>query len=151
MLSGLPPEEAAFYGGEENLISDLPMLWEEKTEPGIDGSRAEYAKFMRRLLSVNMCILRTQRAKATNSVFFLKKPNGKLRFIISALMANAWCLPPRSVDLGGPCAVAGMQVATEDPKVKSFFGSKSDLSDFYFQIGVPEELMELFGLPPLMS
>ena len=90
-------------------MSELPMLWKEEAEPGIGGTREEYAKFMRRLLKLNMCILRTGRAKATNSVFFLRKPDGRLRFIISALRANELLLKPEYCDLAGPQVLTGIQ------------------------------------------
>ena len=54
-------------------MSELPMLRKEEAEPGIGGTREEVVKFMRRLLMLNIRILRTGRAKATNSVFFSEK------------------------------------------------------------------------------
>ena len=60
-----------------------------REEEGCGGSRQEYAKFMRRLVDVRMVRLGQNRAKATNSIFLLRNPNGKGRFIISAPQANA--------------------------------------------------------------
>ena len=85
------------------------MLWERQAEESVGGSRQEYAKFMKRLISVNMVRLGETRAKATNSIFFLRKPNGKLRFIISALKANELLIRPEYVDLGGPQVVGSIQ------------------------------------------
>ena len=85
------------------------MLVDVQDDESCGGSRQEYAKFMRRLIGVSMVRLGTSRAKATNSIFFLKKPNGKQRFIISALRANAMLLRPDYVDLRGPQSIAGVQ------------------------------------------
>ena len=85
------------------------MLVDVQDDESCGGSRQEYAKFMRRLIVVNMVRLGVSRAKATNSIFFLRKPNGKQRFIISALRANALLLKPDYVDLGGPQTIAGIQ------------------------------------------
>ena len=85
------------------------MLMDVKDEEICGGSRQEYAKFMRRLISVNMVRVGKERAKATNSIFFLRKPNGKQSFITSALRANALLCRPEYVDLGGPQTIAAIQ------------------------------------------
>ena len=108
-MQGLPQAEKEFYEDEANLVSDLPMLWDQPKEEGIGGSRQEYAKFMKRLIEVDMVEMGMKRAKATNSIFFLRKPNGKLRFIISALRANELLARPEYVDLGGPQVIAACQ------------------------------------------
>ena len=109
ILRGLPREEKEFYAKEENLVNQTPMLYDVQDDESYGGSRQEYAKFMRRLVGVNMVRLGKGRAKATNSIFFLRKGNGKQRFIISALRANAMLNKPDYVDLGGPQTIAAIQ------------------------------------------
>ena len=109
ILRGLPREEKEFYAKEENVVNQTPMLYDVQDDESCGGSRQEYAKFMRRLVGVNMVRLGKGRAKATNSIFFLRKGNGKQRFIISALRANAMLNKPDYVDLGGPQTIAAIQ------------------------------------------
>ena len=67
---------------------------------------------MRRLVHVDVVRLGRNRAKATNSTLFLRKPSGKQRSIISALKANAMLKKPDYVGLRGAQIIAGIQVKT---------------------------------------
>ena len=120
------------------------MVYEPEMEEEIGGARQECAKFIQSLLKVNMCMLLRSKAEATNSIFFLRRPNGKLRFIIAAFKANMCLIKPEYIDLGGPRCVAALQ-STKPP----MYSSKSDLSDAGFHWRVPVWVWEYLGLPVL--
>ena len=76
----------------------------------------------------------------------MKKTDGRLRFILSALHGNAMLKRPGHTDLAGPESIASVQLPTLPA-----FAAKSDLSDAFFHWESPEWLWDYCGLPPVMS
>ena len=100
LLEILPPELAEFYRHETNVISGLPLLVEVEFPWSKGGGDAEYAKFVCRLLASDMVALGENEPKQVNPTFFVRKPNGKQRFIINAKPANSRHVRPARAGCG---------------------------------------------------
>lgn len=141
MLDVFPIGMAEFYSKAENLMSPIPMLADVKVFESKGGTDVEYSKLILSFLEVGMVDFSPRRPRVVNPIFFLVKPNKKLRFIMAALLTNALMVKPKSVGLGGPIAVASTQSEGGPPGM-----AKSDLSDAFFNILMPDWLCDFFGM-----
>ena len=152
-LDLLPPDIAAAYSESEShklLRSPTEVLFRDHLHPlptvRVAGERHEYVALLKRMLTQGM-IRFTSRPKAVNGIFAVAKDVDSDRVIIDARQCNRLFKDSPHVALPGPSHLVQMHV----PKGAIMFMSKSDLSNFYHHLGVPEWLQPYFALPPLTS
>jgi hypothetical protein len=141
MLSALPPDKATLYSGPSRLVLDTPRP--VNRSPRVFGSHREYVALIRRLLSVGMASLTTH-PQVVNGVFCVPKDTKEDRLIIDAVFANAHFVEPIKVQLPDPSHLARLML---DPIHKGpVYVAKSDLSNFYHHIALPEWIRPYFCL-----
>jgi len=114
--------------------------------PRVAGSHAEYVRLIGRLLEQGMVSF-THAPKAVNGVFTVAKDDDTDRLIIDAQPANRLFVDPPHVNLPDPSHIVQLQVG----KGEIMFTGKSDLSNFYHHLGLPDWLQPYFALPPLSA
>lgn len=114
--------------------------------PRVAGSRAEYVRLIGRLRSQGMVSF-TATPKAVNGVFTVGKDADSDRLIIDAQPANRLFVDPPHVSLPDPSHLVQMQV----PAGFTLFAGKSDLSNFYHHLGLPQWMQPYFSLPSLTA
>ena len=151
MLSILPADVAASY--EE---ANLPQLLRSAAvvhtlnfthplrAPRVAGSRAEYVQLVGRMQRVGMLGF-TAAPLAVNGVFAVAKDSESDRLIIDAQPANRLFIDSPHVSLPGPSHLVQLHV----PAGCTMYTAKSDLSNFYHHIGLPDAMQPYFALPPL--
>lgn len=102
----------------------------------------EYLKLVRRMLDCGMVRL-TSKPKVVNGLFCLPKPDGTLRLIVDARPANALFVDAPPIELPTPDLLCKLEPTSP------FYVAKSDISDFYHSIALPEWMCPYFCLPPL--
>jgi len=147
----LPPDVAAAYTSGPSaalLRSPAEVFTLDFTQPlrrpRIAGSRAEYVKLVARLARAGMVGF-TAAPKAVNGVFAVGKDADADRLIIDAQPANRLFVDSPRVSLPDPSHLVQLQV----PKGHTMYVGKSDLSNFYHHLGLPEWMQPYFALPPL--
>lgn len=130
--------------------------------PRVGGSRTEYISLLRRLMELDMLDF-TMTPLCVNGVFTVAKDADSDRLIIDAQPANrVWCEPPH-VQLPNPshlirlCVPTHMSAQSNHKKGAHQHSSgehtmcvaKSDLSNYYHQLRLPEHWRPFFCLPPL--
>jgi hypothetical protein len=151
LVSVLPPEMAAIYSKpfDPSLMRDPLNIFELNAAsplrpPRIAGSRSEYVKLVGRLLRSGM-ISFTSRPLAINGIFTVGKDADSDRLIIDAQPANRLFVDSPHVSLPDPSVLAQLQV----PPGTHMFVGKSDLSNYYHYLGLPEWMRPYFCLPAL--
>jgi hypothetical protein len=148
LLSNLPSEIAAAYGvggsvlSHALLASTTAAAAPRARRANVFGARSEYVRLLRRMLDIGM-INFTDNPKAINGLFCVPKPDGTLRLILNAKPANDLFGTPPHVQLSTPDVVAGLAV----PNGKRVFVGKTDLSDMYHSVRMPEAYWDYFALP----
>lgn len=112
--------------------------------PRVAGSRPEYVKLVQRAHSLGMFGF-TADPKAVNGVFAVGKDADSDRLIIDAQPANRLFVDSPHVALPNPSHLVQIQV----PQGAKMYSGKTDLSNFYHHLGMPECMREYFALPPL--
>lgn len=147
----LPPDIAATYHSSsasallrsrfdvDALNADAPLR-----SPRVAGSRHEYIKLVARLHAQRM-ISFTSSPKSVNGVFTVGKDDDHDRLIIDAQPANRLFIDPPHIGLPDPSHLVQIQVPTDT----IMFVGKSDLSNYYHHLGMPEWMQPYFALPPL--
>jgi hypothetical protein len=151
MLSVLPPEVASQYSAAQHTallrpsIAVLTMNFlDPLPQPKVAGSRSEYLKLLDRMRAVGMTGM-TSAPKAVNGVFAVAKDESTDRVIIDARFANRLFIDSPHVALPGPAHLVQLMVPTD----AVMYSGKSDLSNYYHHLGVPEWLQPYLALPPL--
>ena len=149
ILSLLPGELAADYAQPAQLLRDpisvaLLNLARPLPPPRVSGSRSEYVRLLLRMQAVGM-IAFTRAPKAVNGLFAVEKDADADRLIIDAQPANRLFADPPHVSLPNPSHLVQLQVEAGS----KMYLAKSDLSNFYHQLRLPEEWQPYFALPPL--
>jgi len=150
LLSVLPEPLAAQYAGPSSALlrSSTAVLTMDflkpLRKPRVAGSRAEYVRLIARLKSLGMLGF-TAAPKAINGVFTVGKDQETDRLIIDAQPANRYFVDSPHVDLPNPSHLVQMAV----PAGEAMFAGKSDMSNFYHHLGVPEWMQPYLALPPL--
>lgn len=159
MVSVLPPSVAAMYSEPQSpppfpcssssiLRSDyevwvLDQLCPLKP-PRVGGSRFQYVKLIGRMSSE--CMLGfTLYPRCVNGVFTVGKDADSDRFIVDAQPANRRFTDSPVVLLPDPSHIVQLHVQSG----ASMFVGKSDLSNLYHHLGLPEWMQPYFALPPL--
>jgi hypothetical protein len=84
-------------------------------------------------------------AQAVNGPFTVAKATDTDRLIIDARFASVLFVDPPHVPLCGPSHLVQLHL----PPGARMYTAKSDLSNFYHHLGLPEWLQPYFALPPL--
>ena len=144
ILDALPPPLADLYSGPSpRLLLDQPRP--VNRTPRVFGSHSEYLKLVRRLWRIGM-ITFTITPKVINGVFAVPKDEQEDRFIIDAVFANAHMVEPQKSHLPDPSHLSKLVLQQPGP----LYVVKSDLSNFYHHLALPEWLQPYFclvGLP----
>ena len=112
----------------------------------VAGSRTEYTKLIGRMLEAGM-IRFTSTPRAVNGVFTVGKDADADRLIIDAQPANRLFVDSPHVALPNPSHLTQLRV----PRGARLQSGKSDLSNFYHHLGLPEWMVDYFALPPLTA
>jgi hypothetical protein len=148
----LPPDRALLYSdaqhGASLLRPPMDILALDLAAPlkpaRVAGARQEYVKLIRRMLRLGM-VRMTSQPKAVNGVFTVGKDADSDRLIIDAQPANRLFVDSPHVALPNPSHLVQLRV----PVGERMYVGKSDLSNFYHHLGLPEWLVNYFALPPL--
>lgn len=161
LVNVLPPEMAARYAHAPpatgpastppSLLRSAADVWTlDQTAPlkpaRVVGSRSEYCKLVHRMLQQGMLSF-TANPKAVNGVFTVGKDAESDRLIIDAQPANRLFIDSPHVSLPDPSHLVQLRV----PEGSLMFVGKSDLSNYYHHLGLPEWMQPYFALPPLTA
>lgn len=162
LINVLPPEMAARYARAPPAVSQSSPAAPSLLRPSADvwtlnqtaplkparvvGSRSEYCKLVQRMLQQGMLSF-TATPKAVNGVFTVGKDAESDRLIIDAQPANRLFIDSPHVSLPDPSHLVQLRV----PKGWIMFVGKSDLSNYYHHLGLPEWMQPYFALPPLTA
>lgn len=141
LLSILSPDKRALYAEPSDALL-LPTPRKVNRVPRVFGSFVEYVKLVRRLLAIGMSTL-TLEPKVVNGAFCVDKDSESDRFIVDGVFANAWFKEPSKTRLPDPSSLANLVHRTDAP----IFVAKSDLSNFYHHLALPEWIRPYFCLP----
>jgi hypothetical protein len=141
LLPSLPADVAASYASLANSFTAQSP--DAARSARAFGSRAEYLKLIRRLMDANM-IAWTTKPRVVNSVFCVRKADGRLRFILDARPANRISPDPLNPDLPSPTLLAELAASSD-----CVYIAKADLSDAFFLFAVPADWYSLFAMPPV--
>lgn len=152
MVSVLPPAIATQYADPAAGASLLRPpadvfllnLSEPLRPPCISGSRHEYVKLVLRACGVGMMGW-TGTPHEVNGVFTVGKDIDCDRLIIDAQPANRRFVDSPHVNLPDASHLVLLHV----PQGHQMFVAKSDLSNYYHHLGLPEWMQPFFALPPL--
>lgn len=151
MQSVLPPDIARRYthaNSSSLLRPPIEQFLLDISHPlhraRVAGSRSQYIALLRRMVDNGM-ISFTSQPKAVNGVFTVSKDEYSDRLIIDAQPANRHSIDSPSVHLPDPSHLLQLQIP---PNAKLYTG-KSDLSNYYHQLGLPGWMQPYFCLPPL--
>lgn len=151
MLDVLPPGVSAQYSEAASaalLRSSTAVLTmnfiKPLRRPRVAGSRSEYVRLIARMVEQGMVAF-TGAPKAINGVFAVAKDDVSDRLIIDAQPANRLFVDSPHVSLPGPSHLVQMCI----PAGRIMYTGKTDLSDYYHHLGVPEWMQPYLALPPL--
>ena len=151
MVKVLPPSMAEIYSLPESpsllrpqLEVDLLNQSSPVPRARILGPRPEYVKLIGRLLREGM-INFTDSPRCINGVFAVNKDRDTDRLIIDAQPANRLFVDSPYVSLPNPSHLVQLLVPTDS----ELFIAKTDLSNFYHHLGLPEWMTPYFALPRL--
>lgn len=114
----------------------------------VAGTRTEYVTLIKRMWDAGMIRL-TSHPKAVNGVFTVGKDEHQDRLIIDAQPANRLFIDSPPVSLPNPSHLVQLRVPSE--RSCQLWVGKSDLSNFYHHLGLPDWMVDYFALPPLTS
>jgi hypothetical protein len=145
----LPPALSSEYADPANFLrpaAEVAALNADKPlgKPRISGDRTEYIQLLKRMLSVGMLTF-TDEPKAINSFFAVAKDADADRLILDARWANRLFVEPRRVALPNASHLAQLSF----PFGAKLHCAKSDLSNFYHQLRLPDAWQPYFALPSL--
>ena len=153
LTSVLPPDIAARYADAQQSAAlfrtpeQVQKMDARKPlrPPRIAGSRSEYVKLIARMQVAGMVSF-TDRPLAVNGLFAVAKDAESDRLIIDAQPANRLFVDSPHVALPNPSHLVQLQV----PVGATMYVGKSDLSNFYHHLGLPQWMQPYFALPALL-
>jgi len=160
LLDVLPPAVAAQYTEAASpalLRSSTVVLTmnflKPLRRPRVAGSRAEYVRLVARMHQIGILGF-TAAPKAVNGVFAVGKDVETDRIIVDAQPANRRFVDSPHVALPGPSHLVQLCVpraplARGCRRWRRMYVGKTDLSNFYHHLGVPEWMQPYLALPPL--
>jgi hypothetical protein len=151
MTSVLPQHIAQQYDtNSQHQLLRSPMEYDVLNaayplrRPSTGGSRSEYLLLMQRLYAIGMISFTTQ-PKAINGIFTVYKDDCTDRLIIDAQPANRHFIDCPAVSLPDPSHLTQLYI----PHGQTMYTGKSDLANYYHQIGLPQWMQQYFCLPAL--
>jgi hypothetical protein len=176
MLSVLPPQLAAYYATPAALllpspsataplsssnssllsssdaaaVSSPPSRLQSQIKPTIHGSTSEYIALVERMSPLSMLGF-TLSPEAVNGVFTVEKDPATAteaattRLIVNGRNGNARLIDPPTVALPNPGHLSSLLL----PPGTVMWKSKTDLSNFYHHIVMPQWLQPFFCLPAI--
>jgi integrase len=142
LIDLLPPEVKAIYEKENPSLLLPPDQIAKARKAMLVSSNDDYAELIVRLSDLGMVEFRLT-PKAFNGVFGLPKPNGSQRFLVDARPANSMFVEPPPMSMCTPDVLASLQI----PAGATVYVAKTDISDFYHRLLLPEWLIPYFALP----
>lgn len=148
MLPLLPPEVRDLYASAEGglLREDAPS---HKIRPAMMIEDPDYPLLIKRLNASKMMTF-TESPKCVNGLFGILKDDGSHRLIIDARPANQCFIVPPKPNLPNPSLLTRLRLAKLRAKLKIHVG-KTDISNFYHQLELPEWLTGYFALPAVRA
>ena len=113
-------------------------------KPAVAGPRSEYLSLVRRMTSLSMLEF-TSTPRAVNGMFAVGKDEEADRIIIDAQPANRHFIDSPHVALANPSHLVQLQL----PPQGAMYSGKSDLSNYYHHLSLPQWMRPFFALPPL--
>jgi hypothetical protein len=142
ILNFLPPLLRDRYSKPSPLVLKQPPPY-PLPRPYSAIKKEEYVKLLHRMMDANMLHLSTSPSITRNGLFCVPKGDDKLRLIMDARPCNALFLEPPDPKLPNPSVLARLVSDRE------FFVAKTDLSNMYHQLLLPEWLWSYMGLDPI--
>ena len=143
LSSVLPSVIAGYYSNISSLLLNEKCDQSKFKRPSVMvKDHNEYVKLIKRLHQLNMVTF-TSSPKSVLGAFGVPKDENSIRLIIDATNTNALMVPPPKVFL--PNASHLSNIHSTSP----FFISKLDLSNYYHQLRLPNQLQSYFCLPAL--
>ena len=129
-------------------VADEKAVKHAYMDPILKHNMREYVGFIRELQSRHMVAFKPSNGETGElGIFFVRKKNGKQRLIFDTRALNQKFLEPPSTDL--PSADSFTRV--ELPENHSFFVGSGDLANAFYTLGVPDDLAQMFTLPPIKA
>ena len=146
----MPARHAAMYESPEAMLAsaeEMAARGDPDPRPRVGGKRSEYVALTRRCLAAGMWTLYSGDGPppVINGLFARRKDENTLRLIYDARAANRRFKVPPAVALPTPDVVCELHVEGGG----ELHVGKTDLSDFYYQLELPEWMTDHFALPPL--
>jgi hypothetical protein len=156
MLDCLPNNISQYYSSSVNCIkpspdpnpnsNSNPNNPKPKMKPKVFAEKSEYIKLLSLMKDRNMIDYVESKPHVINGLFGVPKSDGKIRLIIDARLTNDIFNDPPYIELPGPDLLSKLKI--DQPE--TIYVAKTDLSDFYYRIRIPEWMKTYFGLPPIM-
>lgn len=144
LLDVLPDEIASRYADVTRLLRPADEVRPAPSAHLVP--KPVYLALLRRLHASGR-VEWTKAPKAVNGFFGVEKPDGAIRLITDCRPANAHFIDSPPVELPTPDVLASLEV----PGDAALFTAKTDLSDFFHQFLLPEELRPYFALPSVRA
>ena len=115
-------------------------------DPKLKHCRVSYVQFLRRLEAAGLVEYRLH-VREQVGLFCVWKKSGKQRLIVDARLSNCWFGASSKVSLATGASFAALDV---DPGPPIEVGGV-DIADAFYQIELPTEFRDLFGLRPVQA
>jgi hypothetical protein len=155
MMERLPENVRSVYADPDKVLLTLPERHLRQLRSGlihgikprrsyVNGERTEYISMVKRMRALRMLDV-TLQPKAVNSVFAVSKDADSDRLIIDAQEANDFFVESPIIHLPNPSHLASLQV----PHGHKLMVAKTDLSNYYHHIRIPNWIGQYLCLPAL--
>jgi hypothetical protein len=121
---------------------EIKPLWNSE----LKGGGASYILFLESLLSRRVIVYRLV-ASDEVGIFLVRKKNGRLRLFLDARSPNAKLNRPSRTHLASTAALVEFHPESDEELVFSIH----DVADCYYQFRLPDYLVNMFGLKPVLA
>ena len=115
-------------------------------DPLIKHNKRLYADLIRKLHDAGVVEFRRS-CREHVGIFTVWKKSGKQRLVVDARLTNCWFEPPEGVRLATGSSFGHLEVDGGPPIALGGV----DIADAFYQIALPQELRDLFGLLPVRA